>query len=155
MPICHGRIKGVPAAGAFFKHMRSEIITVFGEPKGKARPRFTRSGHTYTPASTKKYEKLFADAWGDLDPIEDLPVRVVITAYLKIPKSAPKHRRMGMMSGDVIPVKKPDIDNIAKAVLDGLNGHAFADDKQVAALTVRKLYDSTPRVEVKVEEIVP
>lgn len=60
-----------------------------------------------------------------------------------------------MMSGDVIPVKKPDIDNIAKAVLDGLNGHAFADDKQVAALTVRKLYDSTPRVEVKVEEIVP
>lgn len=33
-------------------------FTIEGLPKGKGRPRFTRSGHTYTPDTTRKYEAL-------------------------------------------------------------------------------------------------
>ena len=33
---------------------------------------------------------------------------------------------------------KPDVDNIAKAVLDALNGIAYDDDSQVVELTVKK-----------------
>ena len=33
-------------------------FTIPGPPQGKGRPRFTKSGHTYTPAKTAEYEKL-------------------------------------------------------------------------------------------------
>ena len=32
------------------------VIEIAGEPRGKGRPRFARSGHTYTPAATRAYE---------------------------------------------------------------------------------------------------
>lgn len=32
-------------------------FVVPGKPQGKGRPRFTRSGHTYTPDSTAEYEE--------------------------------------------------------------------------------------------------
>lgn len=134
--------------------MRREYITVSGEPKGKGRPRFTRSGHAYTPSDTRKYEQLFADAWGDIDPIEWLPVRIVVTAYFKIPKSASKADKLAMLEGDRRPTKKPDIDNIVKAALDGLNGVAFTDDSQVVELKAFKFYSPQPRVEVMVEEVI-
>nr|DAQ86101.1 MAG TPA: Endodeoxyribonuclease RusA [Caudoviricetes sp.] len=47
----------------------------------------------------------------------------------------------------------PDADNIAKAVLDGLNGVVYADDKQIVELKVIKAYAEVPRVEVTIEEI--
>ena len=35
------------------------------------------------------------------------------------------------------PTKMPDVDNILKAVLDGLNKFAYADDKQVVTATMQ------------------
>ena len=32
------------------------VFEVLGKPQGKARPRFTRTGHTYTPNNTTNYE---------------------------------------------------------------------------------------------------
>ena len=32
-----------------------------------------------------------------------------------------------------------DIDNYAKSILDGLNGVAYTDDKQIVSLELRKL----------------
>lgn len=49
--------------------------------------------------------------------------------------------------------KKPDIDNVVKAVLDALNGVAYRDDTQVIELHVRKSYSEKPRVEVCIEKI--
>lgn len=34
-----------------------------------------------------------------------------------------------------------DIDNIVKAVMDALNGHAYADDAVVYAVSANKLYN--------------
>lgn len=50
-------------------------------------------------------------------------------------------------------IKRPDADNVAKAILDALNGHAYNDDSAIALLTVRK-YQTTgaSRVEVTIEE---
>lgn len=132
--------------------MRSEVITVFGNPKGKARPRFFR-GHAYTPKATREYEKLFAEAWGDAEPF-DGPISVAITAYFKPPASTRKSDLMDMISGKLKPTKKPDIDNIIKAVLDGLNGVAYRDDSQVAKIKAFKVYDDQPRVEVTISELV-
>ena len=50
-------------------------------------------------------------------------------------------------------IKRPDADNVAKAILDALNGHAYNDDSAIALLTVRK-YQTTgaSHVEVTIEE---
>ena len=44
--------------------------------------------------------------------------------------------------------KRPDSDNIVKAVLDGLNLIAYHDDAQVWAHNVRKVYSEHPGVTV-------
>jgi crossover junction endodeoxyribonuclease RusA len=43
-----------------------------------------------------------------------------------------------------------DVDNVAKSVLDGLNGVAYEDDNQVVELLVRK-YKVTRKEEERVE----
>lgn len=130
-------------------------LTVFGQPVGKARPRFTRAGHTYTPQTTKDYEELvrytFISGYPKAKPIEGA-VKATIIAYYQIPKSYSKKKRQECL-GYKIPVQsKPDCDNIAKIILDSLNGYAYVDDKQVRALRVIKEWSDMPRVEVKIEE---
>jgi Holliday junction resolvase RusA-like endonuclease len=51
------------------------------------------------------------------------------------------------------PTVKADIDNIAKAILDGMTGVAWDDDKQVVSLRVEKTYSASPRVVVEVWEV--
>ena len=48
---------------------------------------------------------------------------------------------------------KPDTDNIAKSILDSLNGIAYKDDKQVVDLRVRKQYAEVPSVSVWIREV--
>lgn len=126
-------------------------FTVPGEPRGKQRPRFSRrTGTTYTPSETVAYEKEvraeFLRAGGRKT---DGPVALNITAYYKIPTSATKAEREKMLAGQ-LPQKKPDIDNVLKIIMDGLNGAAYKDDKQVAAAAASKAYDDEPHVEVEV-----
>lgn len=107
-------------------------FVVYGKPQGKARPRFS-NGRVYTPTATKEYERQVEAAYitaANGYKFADKPVNVSITAYLKRAKS---NRREFATS-------KPDVDNVAKAILDGLNGVAFDDDKQVVCLTINKVY---------------
>ena len=53
-----------------------------------------------------------------------------------------------MLNGELRPTKKPDCDNIAKVILDALNGIAYHDDSQVVELVVHKHYAETTRVNV-------
>ena len=50
------------------------------------------------------------------------------------------------------PAKKPDADNILKAVCDALNGFAWKDDAQVIEAHVRKVYGLTEGVTVTVRQ---
>lgn len=117
---------------------------VDGKPQGKQRPRFSRISKTvYTPTKTAKYEKQIALAFkaggGRCIP-EGQCVSVSVTAFFPVPKSYSKGKRKACIDGDIRPDKKPDIDNIIKAVLDGLNGVAYEDDKQVVEAIGRKYY---------------
>ena len=58
-----------------------------------------------------------------------------------------------MLSGEVGYTKKVDADNLAKSVLDALNGIAYDDDAQVSLLLVYKAYAETARVEVQLKEL--
>ncbi len=51
---------------------------------------------------------------------------------------------------------KPDIDNLAKSVLDSLNKIAFQDDGQVATMLITKCHaagDEPPHVEVEINTL--
>lgn len=139
--------------------MKVFIFSVPGEPKGKGRTRHTRSVHTYTPADTAAYEQLvrmsFKGKYPQAVPFEkDAPLRVCINAWFGIPRSASKTKRELMEKGYVKPTKKPDTDNIAKIVMDALNGLAYHDDAQVTELTIKKGYAhyDKPCVDVLITE---
>lgn len=87
----------------------------------------------------KKNPRRLLRSWGKQIP-EDCYVRIVVDAYFKIPKSYTKGKRLACRHNIRRPDKKPDIDNILKAVLDGLNEAAFVDDKQVVSVACHKYY---------------
>jgi Holliday junction resolvase RusA-like endonuclease len=133
----------------------SASFTVDGAPQGKARPRVTMHG-TYTPAKTKQYESAVQLAYmtqchGAMFP--DFPLQVVIDAYFPIPKSASKRKQQEMRDDIIRPKVKPDLDNIAKAICDALNGEAWHDDAQIVNLYVRKWYSDKPRVDVQIRTV--
>lgn len=117
-----------------------------GKVQGKARPRFSsRSGTVYTPGKTKSYERQIAEAYeAQHGPCFEGAVMVVIEAVFSIPKSWTRAKKAEAMAGK-LPPGKPDIDNILKVVLDGLNCVAYEDDKQVVLTQCKKVYADTTR----------
>ena len=106
--------------------------------RGKGRVRFVRqTGRTYTPDATAEamekvraaYERAARD--GAMAP-SGVPVLVSIDTWRPLPRSRPK--RVAFEPD----VYKPDADNVAKLVLDALNGTAWHDDTQVTDLEVHK-----------------
>jgi Holliday junction resolvase RusA-like endonuclease len=129
------------------------FFTVPGEPIAKGRPRMTRAGHVYTPQKTADYENSVKKAYGD-NPFFSAghELRSHVKAFFQIPKSAGKAKTAAMESGQIRPVKRPDCDNVAKAICDALNGVAYHDDAQVVELVIDKWYALKPRVEVEIQE---
>jgi Holliday junction resolvase RusA-like endonuclease len=136
-------------------------FTVPGEPRGKGRPRFSRVGkftRTYTDAKTKEYETKVAlaatEAMEEHDPLET-PVVAWMEINVQIPASYSKKRRLACLMGEEMPCKKPDLDNVAKGVLDAMNGIVYKDDVQVVRLAVQKHYSTEPSVYIMVREYLP
>lgn len=127
-----------------------------GQPQGKGRARaFVRGGHVahYTPEKTRSYESMIRgaamDAMGDREPM-DMAVTVKLRAVFGIPASYSKAKRAAALSGALWPAKKPDLDNITKAWLDGMNGVVFRDDSQVVREEYSKVYGPVAMVVVSV-----
>lgn len=141
--------------------MGSVRFTVPGQPKGKARARTVRRGggknFSYTPEGTVLYENLIKTCYlqdaGHVLFNDGQPLAVSITAFYEVPKSYSKKKKQEMLDGQLYPTKKPDIDNIAKCVLDALNKLAYRDDTQVVRLHMEKHYAEIPRVEVEIREV--
>lgn len=133
------------------------MFTVYGKPQPKQRPRFSKySGVVYTPSDTHKYEARVRKAYLDQRSkmiTESGAVWAIIKCYFPIPKSATKRRREMMMQGRRRPTTRTsgDADNLAKSILDALNGVAYKDDSQVVSLIVDKLYVTTPDGEAFVD----
>jgi len=113
-----------------------------GPPQGKGRARSTKSGHHYTPEKTASYETrlawTFRQVAGEWEPIKG-PVKVIITAIFAPPASFTAKQLRAIRDGELYPTIKPDWDNVGK-LLDGLNGIAWVDDKQIIVGTVQKVY---------------
>ena len=125
-----------------------------GEAVPKGRPRMTKSGHVYTPQKTRDYEAWVRLCWLQTgQPMSLQPLQVKLGFYLPIPKSFRKKQREAALAGVLLPTKKPDIDNLVKAVLDGLNGLTYRDDRQIVHLETCKVYGSTPLTRITLREV--
>jgi len=131
-------------------------FVVPGQPVGKGRPRASSQGayvRMYTPAKTVTYEQAIArQATFAMNGMALLttPISMRIVAFYGIPPSWPKHKQMLALNNALIP-GKPDIDNVAKAVLDACHV-VYVDDKQVTRLVIEKGYSYDPRIEVYIHE---
>lgn len=127
-----------------------------GKPIGKGRPRATkRSKHIvlYTPEATATYESTVALAASQAMAGQSLmtgPVDVLMRILLPIPASWSKRKQAAAAEGTLVPIVKPDMDNVIKAIFDAINGVVWVDDTQVADLRVQRRYGATPGVSVVV-----
>lgn len=129
---------------------------ILGQPVAKQRPRVTRSGIAYTPSKTVNYEAVVRLTYQSLYPRRELMqgcIEASITAVFPIPKSYPKYKTAQLICGRNNYDKKPDCDNLAKIILDSLNGIAYKDDSQVTSLHINKEYGTQPKVIVCLKEI--
>ena len=132
--------------------MRVDFI-IPSQPVTKARPRFnTRTGRAFTDDKTRIFENIVSLAYGSRHYFDDSYIRVRIKFKFDIPKSFSKKKRLEALEGKIRPTKG-DVDNYAKAVLDGLNGVAFKDDRYIYAMEMEKIYDIESGIEVVIESI--
>ncbi|WP_446897458.1 RusA family crossover junction endodeoxyribonuclease [Clostridium sp. LBM24168] len=130
-------------------------LIVPGEPMGKQRPKFNRwTKSAHTPEKTLNYETYVKELYvTNKLPMLEGYIRVDITAFYRIPKSTSNKKRQQMLNNELLPDKKPDLDNVAKIICDALNSIAYLDDKQIVSLTVNKFYSEQPQVVVKLNQI--
>ena len=143
---------------SFYSDQLEINCTVPGKPFAKQRPRASRRGRyttVYTPKETIEYENLvkysYFEQTGGM--MLDGPLEAEILGTFPIPQSVSKKQMIAMLNGEVYHTKKPDCDNMAKSVLDALNGVAYHDDSQIVKLYVNKQYGEIPSVQITLREL--
>ena len=135
-------------------------FVVPGEAVGKGRPRVSTIGshaRMFTPQKTANYETLIAMAAQQAMAGRELiggPVLVEMKIMVSVAASWSKKKTAEALAGDVMPTKKPDADNVLKAICDGINGIVFKDDVQVVNVSLSKRFSETPGVSVRVIPLV-
>jgi Holliday junction resolvase RusA-like endonuclease len=139
--------------------MSTFTITIPGKPIAKARPRFVRKGNfvdTYNCQETEEgrflwecKRQLMAIGW--LTPIEKgIPVELLLRFYFPIPKNEKRLLKRVQTGELVFHVKKPDLDNCIKFILDCFNDFVMSDDSQVVRISALKYYALEPRTGITV-----
>lgn len=139
-------------------------FTIPGVPVAQGRPRAVRFGNSarlYDPGKSRSWKGAAQvhmlealEAAGLRAPAFVDPVEMVVVAVWPCPKG---RERKSSPAPRAWRARRPDADNVAKAVMDAANGLLLADDAQVVELTVRKLVGGqgeAPHVEVSIWGVV-
>ena len=116
------------------------VLKVNIKPHPKVRPRFYK-GVAYNPKSNKDYEELISSSYliqGN-KYFEENFIKIKMLFEFEVPKSYNQKKRSEALRGSLRPSKN-DLDNLVKSVLDGLNGVAFKDDRQVYIIEAEKKF---------------
>ena len=127
----------------------NRTYTILGIPRPQGRPRFFRRGPfvgTYDPKESRQYkDNVSAQLVAQSPAMLDGAINMTVAFYLPRPKTLPKKV--------VHHVKKPDVDNLIKGVMDSCKGILWHDDTQVVLLTCAKHYGDPPRVVIEVGSV--
>ena len=132
-----------------------------GKPVSQGRPRAVRKGagvRMYDPPKSKAYKQMVAAkvrSYMKINGIQTItaPLAVHLNFYFTPPKSYSKKRIQAIEAKEELFTKKPDLDNLAKSILDSCNNLLFKDDSQIVGLTIGKHYGDEDYVDVKVQII--
>lgn len=132
-------------------------LTIPGKPVAQGRPRFYRRGN-FVVATDPKASKVYkADIQylaqkhkenNNISELLDGPLGLDVMAYFPCPKS---RWRKTKPRTEEHHAKRPDADNVAKSIKDGLTGVFYHDDSQISELIIRKriaAQGEAPRIEV-------
>lgn len=132
---------------------RSHIFSLSGIPIPLQRARFV-NGHAW---DCQKQEKLKSE----LELLKQFNKEPIYTGYLQVDLTfyMPMAKRMSIENQILKEGKphnyRPDVDNLAKYVLDICNKIIFDDDASVSTLIARKVYSISPRTEFIITELLP
>lgn len=150
--------------------LRRVAFSIPGQPVAKGRARSAavmRDGKPllvngrpvvkhHTPEKTVIFENLVKlaakEAMSGRPPFAG-PVELTLDIRLQIPASWSRKRQQLAEAGQIAATKKPDADNVLKAVKDGMNGIVWVDDAQAVEYRISKRYGATPGVRVIVEQL--
>ena len=156
------------------KHLSDDFETFFIdlailniEPQAQKRHRIGKGGNMYDPSAEYKEDMrgYILDGLGKNKnrkefsfPLpKEVPVGLDMTFFMPIPKTTGKADRKLMQEGLIHHMKKPDVDNLEKAMLDILSGILYTDDRQVWRTSSKKVYTNvcSPYMKVMAEFRVP
>jgi len=132
-------------------------FTFIGVPKAQGRPRFARRGKfvtAYDPKDSAQYKNNVAAQIVAQKPVligQGIPIKLRLEFYLPRPQG--HYKTDGKVKDKFLlemHVKKPDLDNLVKAVKDSLKGIVWHDDSQVYSTLSNKYYGNTPEVLITV-----
>ena len=127
------------------------MITLDVEPvsKGRARTKFVNGqAITYTPTKTREAQDaiklLLIECKCDYS--RDVPLKLTATFY----RSKSKWLK-GKLKKETVPVRKPDLDNYIKLLLDSINEVLLEDDSQITHIDAKKRYSSNGHGYIELE----
>lgn len=142
--------------------MKIHCLNLEITPKAQARHRDAKYGKykidpSATYKQTLKYLMLAQRADGKILKLIDAPVVVDIMFFMPIPRSTSKVKREAMLrpwrGHPCMPhVKKPDADNLEKAVWDAMTGIILQDDSQIFGHSTYKYYSEKPYIHIEIYE---
>ena len=123
------------------------MITFFaiGNPKATPRPKAARIGgftRIYTPGTADDWKMIVRHECGRVWDHRQIEGPIALTLEFFFDRPANHTGKKGLKPwAPSFHTSKPDVDNLAKAIMDALtNLGVWKDDSQVADLIVRKLY---------------
>lgn len=132
-----------------------------GHVQAQERPRFSRQGdhvRTIDAPKSRAYKSVVKYiAWQNKPdkPLEG-PLKLTVTFYMVPPQKKRTKPKMALIRANkLLPITKPDLDNLVKGIKDGCSKIIWLDDAQIVDMVLRKVYaeDLQPRAEVKIEVI--
>ncbi|ANU28437.1 RusA family crossover junction endodeoxyribonuclease [Planococcus versutus] len=137
--------------------METISFVIHGEAQAQGRPRAGKSfsGKTvlYDPINSRDFKQYVSLVASQHRPKELItsPIHLELIFHQPTPKKYHTKPKQALIeSGELLPITKPDLDNLVKGVKDGITKIIWQDDSQVVSMHVQKLYSLLPRVEVTI-----
>lgn len=135
--------------------IKEYFIDLALEPVSCPRPRISKWG-VYYPSIYKQFQKQTKEEllkYKDALESNDAPMHIVFTFVFKRPKYMYNKK---YSSSRIIHTKKPDLDNLVKAVNDALQSSGIIkDDSQIYAFTAMKYYaaiDESESIQITIQK---
>jgi len=112
--------------------------------------RYMTRGNRAMSFTTKEYTSFKQEIQSKLPPLECSinPMSVSLEIIYPIPKSGSNKARLEKVGS--YKSTSPDIDNVAKSILDAMSGCLYEDDKLITKLKLSKKYGDLEQKKIKI-----